>query len=144
MDGGVWKVHHPCFLTCGGDYRACGDFRLGDEPLCLFRFADIFAVPAGAFAVLPPGDRHHNNKHGLSSSFGKCKIGVRTIDIEWRSAARRACLRPCKPPEGAIERKYGVGASGCLRQLLPKARRYRFGLFYLSPFRVANRRSKYK
>ncbi len=131
MDGGVLKVHHPCLLTCDGDYRACGDFRLGDGPFCLFRFADIFVVPAGAFSVLPPGGRHHNNSSGLSSSFGKCKIGVRTIDIEWRSVTRRACLRPCKQPEGAVGRKYGVGASGCLRQLLHKARRCHFGLFHL-------------
>ena len=106
MAAGVLKVHHPCFLIGVGDYRACGDSRLGDGPFYLFRFADIFVVPAGDFSVLLPGDRHRNNRPGLSSSFGICKIEARTIDIEQRSVTRRACLRPCKQPEGAVGRKY--------------------------------------
>ncbi len=138
MDGGVLKVHHPCLLTCDGDYRACDDFRLGDGPFCLFRFADIFVVPAGAFSVLPPGDRHHNNRPGLSSSFGKCKIGVRTIDIQWRSGTRRACLRPCKPPEGAVGKKYcgelpDACGSSCIK---PEGATSGFSIFM--PIRLAD------
>lgn len=138
MAAGVLKVHHPCFLIGVGDYRVCGDFRPGDGPFCLFRFADIFVVPAGAFSVLPPGDRHHNNRPGLSNNFGKCKIEVRTIDIERRSVARRACLRPCKQPEGAVGRKYcgelpDACGSSCIK---PEGATSGFSIFM--PIRVAD------
>jgi hypothetical protein len=81
MDAGVLKVHHPCFWVCFDVDRVGDDFRLGGGPSCLFRFDDIFVAPGDGFSVLPHGGNHHSNRLGLSSSFGKCKIETRTIDI---------------------------------------------------------------
>jgi hypothetical protein len=81
------KSHHPCFWTFFDFCCICGGFLLLDGPFYLFRFGDIFFGPLGGFLILPPGGIDHNSMHALSSSFCKCKIENRTIDIESVSIA---------------------------------------------------------
>ena len=132
MGAGVGKLHHPCFSVFFDYYRACGDFQIHSGFFYPFGFGDTFFAPCVCFWVLLHGGIHQNNMPVLSSSFCRCRIENRTIDIGWEAVATSG-MPPALQTAGRCSRKEVLfGASGCLRQLLHKARRCHFGLFHLS------------
>lgn len=126
MPAALLKMDHPCFF----DSNRVGDgFRPRGGSFYLFRFADTFAGLHDDFFVGQTIDIHRNSKPGPENNTGRRKTRHHTIGIGSEVITKRTCLRSCKQPEDAVERRVSVGLPAVCGCSFLKARSWPFGLF---------------